>query len=408
MKFYRISSIFVLVAAVGVLPGCDSDGAPYPPSPRRQDFPQGIERGPQLALPSERSMTIAWRSLVPVLGSVDYWAADGGAVLTVSGTGISTEHVILLDGLEPATTYLYRVRSGPDALSELSSFKSVSDDPSAAIRFAVLGDHGCGCDTQYAVLDVIRGSTPDLVLTTGDNAYYDGTRAEVLQNYFAPMASLIDQVPVYPCLGNHDVRTEYARPLLEQVYLPANNADGSEHFYSFQRGNCLFIALDSNQDLSSASLQYEWLEDELQSNTSDWVICYFHHPMYSDSSHGDAPLLQFYLAPLFEEHGVDIVLAGHDHSYQRSYPLRAGRAIDGHMEPDFLDPGAPIYVVTGGGGAVLYSIFRSLRMASVAMRHHAVIFDIEGAELRMSAVDTAGVVFDSMSVRKTIPVDGGR
>ena len=154
----------------------------------------------------------------------------------------------------------------------------------------------------------------------------------------------------------------------------------------------------------------------MESNTSDWVICYFHHPMYSDSWHGDDPFLRTILAPLFEEHGVDIVLAGHDHSYQRSYPLRlipgseicrVGCAIDGHMEPDFLDPGAPIYMVTGGGGADLYPLFRSLRMASVAMRHHAVIFDIEGNELRMSAVDTAGVIFDSMSIQKTIPVDGG-
>jgi len=253
------------------------------------------------------------------------------------------------------------------------------------------------------------------------------------------MASLMAQVPVYPSIGNHDVRTEYAKPLLEQVYLPANSADGSEHFYSFQRGNCLFIALDSNQDLSSASLQYAWLEDELQRNTSDWVICYFHHPMYSDSEHGDEVdgarnLLRANLAPLFEEYGVDIVLTGHDHSYQRSYPLRQIRspeicrgggeqqverrrfgfgdlilcAVDGHMEPDFLDPGAPIYVVTGGGGAALYRIFDSLRMASVAMRHHAVIVEIEGDELRMSAVGTAGAVFDSMSIRKTIPVDGGR
>ncbi|MEC8895018.1 MAG: metallophosphoesterase, partial [Planctomycetota bacterium] len=274
-----------------------------------------------------------------------------------------------------------------------------------------------GCDTQYAVLDVIRDSAPDLVLTTGDNAYNDGTRAEVLANYFVPLASLMDQVPVYPSLGNHDVRTDNAKPLLEEVYLPVNDADGSESYYSFQRGNSLFIALDSNEDLSSASLQYEWLEDELQSNSADWVICYFHHPMYSDSWHGDDDFLRTSLAPLFEEHGVDIVLAGHDHSYQRSYPLRLipdsplcrlGCAIDGHMEPDFLDPGAPIYVVTGGGGADLYPLFRSLRMASVAMRHHAVIVDIEGDELRMSAVDTAGVFFDSMSIRKTIPVDGGR
>ena len=65
-------------------------------------------------------------------------------------------------------------------------------------------------------------------------------------------------------------------------------------------------------------------------------------------------------------------------------------------------------MITAGGGAVLYDLFRSLRMASVAARHHAVIFDIEGNELRMSAVGTDGAVFDSMSIRKTIPVDGGR
>ncbi len=407
MKFYRIHSLFVLPVLAAVLFGCDSDGSQYSASPRQPGFPQGIERGPQLALASERSMTIAWKTLTPVVGSVDYWA-DGGSVSTVSGAGRSTEHVILLDGLEPATTYLYRVRSGPEVLSNVSSFKTVSDDPAAPIRFAVLGDHGCGCAAQYAVLDVIKDSEPDLVLTTGDNAYYDGTPAEVLRNYFVPMASLIDHVPVYPCLGNHDVRTGDAKPLLDEVYLPVNDAIGSESYYSFQRGNCLFIALDSNADLSTTTFQYEWLEEQLQRTTAHWVICFFHHPLYSDSSHGDDQVLQFYLAPLFEEYGVDLVLAGHDHSYQRSYPLRAGRAIDGSMEPNFVDPGAPIYVITAGGGAALYSLFRSLRMASVAARHHAVIFDVEGNELRMSAIGTNGEIFDSMSIRKTIPVDGGR
>ena len=407
MKFRRVFNLVVSVALAAGVCACDSDGAQYSASPRQQEFPQGLERGPQLALPSERSMTIAWKTLTPVVGSVDYWA-DGGAVTTVSGTSISTEHVILLEGLEPATTYLYRVRGGAEIFSDVSSFRTVSDDPGAAIRFAVIGDHGCGCNAQYAVLDVIKESAPDLVLTTGDNAYADGTPAEVLRNYFLPMASLMDHVPVYPCLGNHDVRTDDGKPLLDEVYLPVNVADGTENYYSFQRGNCLFIALDSNENLSTTTLQYEWLEEQLQRTTADWVICFFHHPLYSDSSHGDDQVLQFYLAPLFEEYGVDLVLAGHDHSYQRSYPLRAGRAIDGSMEPDFVDPGAPIYVITAGGGAALYSLFRSLRMASVAARYHAVIFDIEGNELRMSALGIGGEVFDSMSIRKTIPVDGGR
>lgn len=352
-------------------------------------------------------MTIAWRSVAAVEGTVVYWA-DGVPVLTAAGGAATTEHVILLEGLEPATSYFYRVQNGGEPVSEVSSFTTVPDDPLASIRVAVLGDLGCGCDTQYSVIDVIKDSAPDLVLTTGDNAYFSGTPFEVLQNYFVPMASLMNHVPVYPSLGNHDVWTENGKPLLQSVYLPVNEADGSERFYSFDRGNCLFIALDTNQDISNVSIQYEWLEDQLQHTTADWIICYFHHPMYSDSNHGDAPLLQFYLTPLFEDYGVDVVLAGHDHSYQRSYPLRAGTAIDGHMEPGYLDPGGPVYVVTGGGGAVLYQIFRSLRMAATGMRHHTVIIDVEGDELTLSAVGTDGLVFDTMSIRKTIPVDDER
>ena len=137
------------------------------------------------------------------------------------------------------------------------------------------------------MLDVIKARAPDLVLTTGDNAYYDGTPAEVLRNYFVPLADLMDHVPVYPCLGNHDVRTGDGKPLLDEVYLPVNDAIGSESYYSFQRGNSLFIALDSNADLSTTTTQYEWLEEELQRTTAHWVICFFHHPLYSDSSHGD-------------------------------------------------------------------------------------------------------------------------
>lgn len=366
----------------------------------------GIERGPQLALASSRSMTIAWWSLTPVLGSVVYWV-DGGVLQTVEGSAVSTEHVIALEDLEPATSYLYRVQNGEDIVSEVSSFMTASEDLDEAIRFAVLGDHGCGCDAQYDVIDVIKDSSPDLVLTTGDNAYYSGSRSEVLQNYFIPMASLMNHVPVYPCLGNHDVWIENGKPLLESVYLPTNEADGSERFYSFDRGNCHFIALDSNQDLSTASLQYEWLEEDLRRNTATWVICYFHHPLYSDSNHGDDPLLQFYLHPLFDDYGVDIVLAGHDHTYQRTYPFSGGRAVDGHMEPNYVDPGGPVYVVTGGGGADLYSLFRSPRLAEGQVRYHAVIFDVEGNELTLFAVGADGEVFDTMNIRKTLPVDGG-
>ena len=365
-------------------------------------------------------MTIAWRSFIRTQGAVVYWS-DGGAAHTVAEASVTMAHAILLEGLEPATTYFYQVLQDEKPVGEVHSFSTASEEFGAALRFAVLGDHGCGCTAQYSLIDVIKDREPDLVLTTGDNAYYTGSETEVLQNYFVPLASLMDHVPVYPCLGNHDVMTENGRPLLDSVYLPTNEADGTERFYSFDRGDCHFIALDSNQDLSEESLQYEWLEDDLQRAGATWIICYFHHPIYSDSSHGDALWLQCILPPLFDRYGVDLVLSGHDHNYQRTYPIRGlenrlgcisppmgcWETADAAMEPSYLSPNGTIYVVTGGGGWSLYPIWQCpLRLAAGEERFHTVIVDVAGGELTLSAVDKEGVVFDTMSITKTLPIGG--
>lgn len=405
------------------LPGCGYGESSSAPRLASGVFPWGIERGPQLALASSRSMTVAWRSSIPVQGSVVY-GSEGVIVRTVTGEFSTTEHVILLDDLEPATTYFYQLQHGEESVGETHSFSTASEDPGAALKFAVLGDHGCGCQVQYSLIDVIDSQDPDLVLTTGDNAYSSGTASEVLVNYFAPLASLMDHVPIYPCLGNHDVRTDNGSPLLDSIYLPTNAATGTERFYSFDYGNCHFIALDSTQDLSQESIQYEWLEDDLENTEAAWIVCYFHHPIYSDSHHGDAIGLQCTLPPLFDQHGVDLVLAGHDHNYQRTYPIRGvqpeGACFDSQAgcgvpeaegDPDYQDPDGTIYVVTGGGGWSLYSIARCFLRTpiepGVGEVYHAVIVEILGDVLTLRAVGLEGQDIDTMTITKTPPIGGG-
>ncbi len=389
--------------------GCGSDESEYTAGGTPRDFFGDIERGPQLALASTRSMTIAWRSFELTEPTVVYWT-ENGLPSTRPSDGPGTEHVIELDDLLPDTAYFYQLQHDGRSVGEVHNFWTAADSPDAAIRFGVFGDFGCGCPAQYQSIGVLNDSQPDLVLTTGDNVYYSGNAREVRQNYFVPMASLIDHVPVYPSLGNHDVITGNGSPFLDSLYLPVNDADGSERFYSFDRGNCHFISLEVTDrvgDLSPGSRQYQWLVRDLERTAATWVICYFHHPLYSDSSHGDGPLLQVHLAPLFDEYGVDVVLSGHDHTYQRTYPMRGGLVLDDQMEPNYTDPQGTIYVVTGGGGATLYGLRPSQRLAAGESRRHVVIFDVVGNELNLSAVDHNGSVFDRMKITKGVSGDGG-
>ena len=409
MKTPWFTTILLTAGLMAGLFGCGSDESEYTAGGTPRDFFGDIERGPQLALASTRSMTIAWRSFELTEPTVVYWT-ENGLPSTRPSDGPGTEHVIELDDLLPDTAYFYQLQHDGRSVGEVHNFWTAADSPDAAIRFGVFGDFGCGCPAQYQSIGVLNDSQPDLVLTTGDNVYYSGNAREVRQNYFVPMASLIDHVPVYPSLGNHDVITGNGSPFLDSLYLPVNDADGSERFYSFDRGNCHFISLEVTDrvgDLSPGSRQYQWLVRDLERTAATWVICYFHHPLYSDSSHGDGPLLQVHLAPLFDEYGVDVVLSGHDHTYQRTYPMRGGLVLDDQMEPNYTDPQGTIYVVTGGGGATLYGLRPSQRLAAGESRRHVVIFDVVGNELNLSAVDHNGSVFDRMKITKGVSGDGG-
>ena len=107
-------------------------------------------------------------------------------------------------------------------------------------------------------------------------------------------------------------------------------ASGTEAYYSFDFGNVHFICLDSfGSDRSANSPQATWLRNDVAATTRDWIIAFWHHPPYSKGSHNsdtEIELVQMRqnMTPILEEGGVDLVLSGHSHSYERSF------LIDGH------------------------------------------------------------------------------
>jgi len=185
-----------------------------------------------------------------------------------------------------------------------------------ATRFAVAGDAGTGGREQREVarhmIQCHSGFPYEFVIMPGDNLYGSEKPKDYREKFEEPYAPLLEAgVKFYAALGNHD------NP--EQRFYKNFNM-GGERFYSFEKGPIQFLALDSTY---MSPEQLEWVEKELKGSTKRWKIAFFHHPMYSSGGrHGSDLELRKVLEPLFVKYGVDVVIAGHEHFYERTKPQK--------------------------------------------------------------------------------------
>jgi hypothetical protein len=187
-----------------------------------------------------------------------------------------------------------------------------------SVRFAVIGDSGTGGSHQIAVanrLDAYREKFPfAFVLMMGDNLYIGDSPRAYEKAFERPYRALLSAgVKFYASLGNHDNPNE-------RLYKPFNM--NGERYYTFKPPNSSvrFFALDSNY---VDEKQLAWLDKELAASGSDWKIAFFHHPLYSSGeTHGSAELQRGLLEPVFVKYGVNVVLAGHEHFYERIKPQK--------------------------------------------------------------------------------------
>ena len=183
-----------------------------------------------------------------------------------------------------------------------------------SLRFAVIGDNGTGEKAEYEVgqqMELFRQKTGfDFVLMLGDNIYGGEGTGAMKKKFEDPYKPLLDAgVKFYASLGNHDNPNE-------RFYKPFNMNE--KRYYSFRKGKAEFLALDSNY---MDPQQLDWLSKELQGSDSPWKLCFFHHPLYSDGKfHGPDLDLRARLEPVFDASGVNVVLSGHEHLYERVVP----------------------------------------------------------------------------------------
>lgn len=205
-----------------------------------------------------------------------------------------------------------------------------------SVRFAIIGDSGTGERPQFEVAQqmvTFRRDFPfDFVLMLGDNIYGSKTAEDFKRKFEDPYRTLESAgVKFYACLGNHDHTSE-------RLYKPFNM--NGQRYYTFKKGNAQFFALDSTY---MDPVQLEWLDRQLSDSDAAWKICFFHHPLYSHGKfHGSDLDLRARLEPVFVKYGVDVVLNGHEHVYERVKPQQG---IDyfvlgnsGELRPHNLNP----------------------------------------------------------------------
>ncbi|MGI9605033.1 MAG: metallophosphoesterase family protein [Acidimicrobiales bacterium] len=242
------------------------------------------------------------------------------------------------------------------------------------IRIAAAGDVGTGDEEAYAtaaaVDDVDEREDYAALLLLGDNVYDDGDPAELDRTIFEPFGPILDgQTQLLAVLGNHDVRDGHGPAHAEAIGMP--NA-----WYSTRIGDVLVVSLDSNRPHDTSQLAF--LEATLSESDATWVIATMHHPPFSAGFHGPDDEVRKAFTPAFEQHGVDLVLSGHEHDYQRFEPL-----------------GGVTYIISGAGAKLRNTDVNDRTAAATSTRHFLDLV-VERDSLTVRAVDQSGVVFDTV------------
>jgi hypothetical protein len=246
-----------------------------------------------------------------------------------------------------------------------------------SVRFAIIGDNGNATRPEYEIgaqMERFRQKVHfDFVLMLGDNLYGGKSPADYKRKFEDPYKALLDGgVKFFASLGNHDAPDE--------VFYKPFNMNG-QRYYSFRRGEGAFFALDSTY---MDRAQLEWLDKELAKADTPWKFCYFHHPLYSDAgTHGPDLDLRNRLEPIFQKYGVNVVLSGHEHVYERIAPQH-GIA----------------YFILGNSGELRYhDLHQSPGMLKGFDTDRSFgLFEIHGTELAFQIVSRLGETVDAGAI----------
>lgn len=403
-----------------------------------------VTRGPYLQTATPTGVLVCWRTDVPVDGRVFVGTSPAALSAAFSDAASVTEHAIAVTGLSPRTRYYYAVGTATGALAPAAPASFVTPPPAGSplpLRIWALGDSGTADANARAVRDAYvaaAGTRPaDVWLMLGDNAYVAGTDAEYQAAVFATYPSLLASIPLWPAFGNHDggsANGNTGTGVYFDIFRLPKSAEaggvpsGTEAYYSFDAGNVHFVCLDA-YDVSRlpGSPMLTWLAADLAATAQPWIVAYWHHPPYTKGTHDsdtETELVEMrqHVNPVLEAGGVDLVLGGHSHVYERSFLLdghygpsstfAAGMKKDGgsgdpaaggaYRKPAARTPHAgTVYVVAGSGGQLGTGPLNHPAMFRALAERGSLVVDVDGGRLDARFVRVDGAVRDAFSIVKS-------
>lgn len=426
-----------------------------------------LVRAPYIQNVTPTSAVLRWRTSTATTTRARWGLAANALDQIIDVAGTRTEHEVPITGLPAETRVFYSVGTSEVALAGGDADHGFVTPPASGqrrpTRIWVIGDSGMcavsaqGCTDAAAVRDgfaTFAGADPaELWLLLGDNAYLSGTDAEFTDGFFEVYPTVTRSTPMWAVPGNHEFGTGgsdsptqtgpyYASFTFPTAAEAGGVASGTEAYYSFDWGNVHFLTLDSHDTPRTApadpindvcapgegGAMYQWACADLAASTADFIVALWHHPPYSKGSHdsdADPQLTQMRerFLPVMEAFGVDLVLTGHSHSYERSVlldehyglsvtyspALHAVDAGDGDPDGDGAYAKAAIGPVAHGG--TVYAVAGSSSQISGGALNHPVmvrslntlgsmVIDVVGSQLDARMIGVAGDVLDHFRLVK--------
>ena len=406
---------------------------------------QSVNRGPYLQSGAPSSITVKWRTDVATDAVVRYGTNVSNLNLSAQSGSTDTNHEVVLNTLQDDTRYFYSIGNSAGALAGGDSSYTFVTSPLAGTskptRIWVIGDSGTADANAAAVRDAYASFTgargTELWLMLGDNAYPDGTDSQYQSAVFNMYPEMLRQTVLWPTLGNHDGHTAdsatQSGPYYDIFSLPKNGeagglASGTEAYYSFDYGNIHFISLESYEtDRSPGGAMFTWLQNDVAATNKEWVIAIWHHPPYTKGSHdsdteGRLIDMRTNALPILEFGGVDLVMTGHSHSYERSFLIDghygssstfdssmqinagSGREDDTGAYSKLAGAGTPhqgaVYAVAGSSGKTSGGPLNHPAMFVSVNSLGSIVVDVDASRMDVTFINQAGSVVDYFTMLK--------
>jgi hypothetical protein len=316
-----------------------------------------VIRGPYLQSGTTTNIIVRWRTDVPTDSQVQFGLAASALNLTALSSDFVTDHRVLLANLAPNTKYFYTIGTSDQVLAGGTNhyFVTAPVEPKPT-RIWAIGDSGTASAFRYGSWDVrdayrayAAGRETDVWLMLGDNAYGSGTDEEYQLAVFETYPGFLRRNSLWSTIGNHDALSPST--YFDIFSLPRDGragglASGTENYYSFDYSDIHFVCLDSELSANEpGSPMLSWLEADLAANTKLWTIAFWHSPPYNFGTHNSDSLgdtwghlvqMRENVVPILENYGIDLVLCGHSHTYERSFLLNGHHGYSDTLTPRMI------------------------------------------------------------------------